>query len=756
MRFSSAYLFKILLYSILLSTLPVIFLGIFSYSKASGMIQHRVNEDQMSLLEQTQSRIEQELKAVENMAIQYVGSLTVKHALTQGLEPRNFILVDELLHGMYQMKTFEFGIQNVHMVSQEHNWILNNDGLRPFDESDYFNLFTGYASMVKRSFWISESFDQSHSISLVEKLPQNSMNPSGLFVVQIPNYYINKLNSSRNGLGTMMILDENYNVLTHDDPKMIGQDLSSLPYIADIRGSSQESGFFRTNYEGNEIGVIYRKSSYNNWVYLDVTSIKSITKDSRAIGWTTFITCVTIIALLLVVAVFASNRIYSPVRRLFETALGDGNSGKGKDEFQLITERIHKLVSTHTQLTGQLSVQMAQLKDFTVIRLFQGGLSGKEVREKLSLYHEPGDWKLLCVLVLQIDTLEGTRYNGEDSDLLMFAINNIISELIPEANRFFSTPVDKSQVTLLHHSSDNLAEFRSQAYLQAEAIQETIKRLLHLQVSIGISRVYQQLNHSSKAYREGLEALKYRIRLGSELIIHIDDVQQGHIRKPIFPLSAAEELYDAIRMGDYERAYEGLSSIIDEIGRIDLTPRDYQLIFTRLIVDIVRIVEDQGESLQANDGEEYSLFGQLDRLYALKDVELWLKNTVITPTIQLLEQRRETQYTRIAEQIMDIIHEQYDTDLTLDHCASQLHYHPSYVKRVFRKGTGTNFSDYLITYRMKMAKQWLTATEMKISEISDKLRYNNSQNFIRQFRKLEGVTPGQYRKLYESDIEKLV
>jgi AraC-like DNA-binding protein len=34
---------------------------------------------------------------------------------------------------------------------------------------------------------------------------------------------------------------------------------------------------------------------------------------------------------------------------------------------------------------------------------------------------------------------------------------------------------------------------------------------------------------------------------------------------------------------------------------------------------------------------------------------------------------------------------------------------------------------------------------MRIAEIAEKLQYTNAQNFIRYFRKMEGMTPGQYR-----------
>jgi AraC-like DNA-binding protein len=49
-------------------------------------------------------------------------------------------------------------------------------------------------------------------------------------------------------------------------------------------------------------------------------------------------------------------------------------------------------------------------------------------------------------------------------------------------------------------------------------------------------------------------------------------------------------------------------------------------------------------------------------------------------------------------------------------------------------------------YRFNMAKRWLSDSEMPIKDIAAKLRYNNPQNFIRSFRKQEGITPGQFRE----------
>lgn len=120
---------------------------------------------------------------------------------------------------------------------------------------------------------------------------------------------------------------------------------------------------------------------------------------------------------------------------------------------------------------------------------------------------------------------------------------------------------------------------------------------------------------------------------------------------------------------------------------------------------------------------------------------------MIRPLMDYIEKSRETLYTRISDQMLAIIDQEYDSPLSLESCAARLNYHPEYISRVFRKETGFVFSDYLSRHRLQIAKKFLIETSMSITEISEKMKYNNPQNFIRYFRKLEGITPKQYREL---------
>jgi YesN/AraC family two-component response regulator len=118
--------------------------------------------------------------------------------------------------------------------------------------------------------------------------------------------------------------------------------------------------------------------------------------------------------------------------------------------------------------------------------------------------------------------------------------------------------------------------------------------------------------------------------------------------------------------------------------------------------------------------------------------------------VQVFRDRLDSQYHNLSGKIIDIIQKEYNTDLTLEECASRLHYNAFYLSSIFKKETDMSFSEYLSQYRFGMAKKWLVDTDKPIKEIAESLAYTNSQNFIRFFRKQENMTPGQYRKMYGS------
>ena len=166
---------------------------------------------------------------------------------------------------------------------------------------------------------------------------------------------------------------------------------------------------------------------------------------------------------------------------------------------------------------------------------------------------------------------------------------------------------------------------------------------------------------------------------------------------------------------------------------------------------MIFLLKDSRESYTILVKGEKSVFEQLLSLKTTLEIETWFNKSIIEKIIDCLYASDKNHYNKIVEDTLNLIHEGYDTELTLEECAAKLNYHQSYIRRVLKTEVGISFSDYLTQYRMDMAKKWLLETELKVCEIAEKLKYKSSENFIRSFKKITGITPGQYRENMNSN-----
>lgn len=82
-------------------------------------------------------------------------------------------------------------------------------------------------------------------------------------------------------------------------------------------------------------------------------------------------------------------------------------------------------------------------------KLLKGEIGHIEFEEKLELYGVQGTWSSMSLLAIQIDILKDTRYKERNRDLLLFAISNMVGELIPGENRLVPVVTADYQVTLI-------------------------------------------------------------------------------------------------------------------------------------------------------------------------------------------------------------------------------------------------------------------------------------------------------------------
>jgi len=71
------------------------------------------------------------------------------------------------------------------------------------------------------------------------------------------------------------------------------------------------------------------------------------------------------------------------------------------------------------------------------------------------------------------------------------------------------------------------------------------------------------------------------------------------------------------------------------------------------------------------------------------------------------------------------------------------------LKRRFKAATGTTLIEYIQNLRIEKAKTLLEAGQMPVDDISVAVSYEDASFFRRLFKRLTGLTPGQYRRMFK-------
>lgn len=103
------------------------------------------------------------------------------------------------------------------------------------------------------------------------------------------------------------------------------------------------------------------------------------------------------------------------------------------------------------------------------------------------------------------------------------------------------------------------------------------------------------------------------------------------------------------------------------------------------------------------------------------------------------------QVEKIDQYILDNI----SRPISVDDLADLLFCSKFYFLREFKKLVGVTPYQYLMTMRLEQAKLKLNTTDANIADISHQLGFNDQSHFTRAFKKQYGVTPGQWIKHLE-------
>jgi len=91
----------------------------------------------------------------------------------------------------------------------------------------------------------------------------------------------------------------------------------------------------------------------------------------------------------------------------------------------------------------------------------------------------------------------------------------------------------------------------------------------------------------------------------------------------------------------------------------------------------------------------------------------------------------------------------FTEDMGLSDLAAHLGYHEKYLSSALHALTGMNFCMFLASYRVDFARQIFRSPEgqaKSVSQVALEVGFSSINTFNRSFKKLTGMTPGDYRK----------
>lgn len=106
----------------------------------------------------------------------------------------------------------------------------------------------------------------------------------------------------------------------------------------------------------------------------------------------------------------------------------------------------------------------------------------------------------------------------------------------------------------------------------------------------------------------------------------------------------------------------------------------------------------------------------------------------------------DTVKNKTLREVLEYININFTEQISFRDICTKYCINPSYLSQLFKRETGITFTSYLAKLRIGLAKELLSTTNLRVSEISERIGYDYYFNFTKLFKKETGFTPKQYRE----------
>lgn len=332
--------------------------------------------------------------------------------------------------------------------------------------------------------------------------------------------------------------------------------------------------------------------------------------------------------------------------------------------------------------------------------------------------------------VLSYNYSDGTRMNPRE-------VQGMVERLIGPLDKKFTEILTDLEGKLVLISSNK------QSFMELSQQVETkeLKGLL-----IGISGEGHNPEELSSCYKEASRALQYIFLYPQAGFMDFDHVREGRLSFS----DPDEELRKLLNVLGTDREKEMkylLTSIFrtEYLNQLDLTYLEGvgRSINERVLDEVFRV---HGEA----SVEVLKLYRTVGNMYNYRNFHDYyraLEHLLISVNNYIVGVRSAHTENVDLEEALAYIEANYFRPLNMAMVSNHVSLNYSYFSEAFKVYTGESFVIYLKKVRIRHAKELLAEVSSKLADVSEAVGFENYKQFVRVFKELEGISPGEYRTM---------
>ncbi|MEK8132838.1 helix-turn-helix domain-containing protein [Paenibacillus filicis] len=563
-----------------------------------------------------------------------------------------------------------------------------------------------------------------YSFLLYDTLSHNDEKP--VIIVNISETQLHK-----NIDGTISSSDKNTFIIDHQGvlitngwkyPMLTA--LAHKPYMQEVLGSEESEGYFVSDVDGVRSLVTYTAPDVLGWRYIRIAPYSVITGGLNHMRAYTIGIALAILVLGLLTSYLISRKLSSKVN--------------------------HKLVKLTALETERRNHFLALRQDVVRDLLLGSGSSHPGgLNEKFQAYEIALDaqWPF-AVVVLKIDRYKELveTYSAGDRSLLKIGIMNITQELLNPCCSSLAVDMGDDRIAILLNTPGPGSE--AQARLSENlwrGIQSAVSAYIKVSVSIALSSASEDARGVSRLYAQATEALFHRVFYGYGCLIDAEQIEWLKKKQYVYPVSKEKQLIEELMLGRIAGSQRILREIVGETSGYSYSC--YHLAVSHLAFAVNNAVS----TIQRNNDISWNV--NVNALLAeLNETELaeqmyGMFFDVFGQVSASLEDKKNSRHDEVVGGIIAIIREKYMLqELSLESIAEEMNLSATHIGRLFKKHTSSTILNYIIEVRMDKARELLLTTDLPVGDTAEKTGFSNSPYFYKVFKKMNGVTPADFRK----------